>query len=127
MKSSEFSGFYKLTPEERLGEVAEFAGLTEEEKDLLLNSGALSINQTDRMIENVIGVFQLPVGVAINFLINGKDYLIPMAVEEPSVVAAASNAAKIVRKTGGFYTSSTGPIMIGQVQVIGVKSPFTQG
>lgn len=124
MKSSEFSGFYKLTPEKRLGEVAEFAGLTEEEKGLLLNSGALSINQADRMIENVIGAFQLPVGVAINFLVNGKDYLIPMAVEEPSVVAAASNAAKVVRKTGGFYTSSTGPIMIGQVQVVDVKSPF---
>ena len=124
MKTSEFSGFYKLTPEERLNEVAEFAGLTEEEKGLLLNSGTLTIDQADRMIENVIGTFQLPLGIAVNFLINGKDYLIPMAVEEPSVVAAASNAARIVRKTGGFYTSSTGPIMIAQVQVVNVKDSF---
>lgn len=124
MKTSEVSGFYKLPPVQRLKEVAEFAGLTEEEQKLMLNTGALSLDQADRMIENVIGAFQLPLGVAVNFLINGKDYLIPMSIEEPSVVAAASNAAKIVRKTGGFFTSNTGPIMKAQVQVVNVKDPF---
>lgn len=124
MKTSEVSGFYKLSPKQRLAEVAEFAGLTEDEQKLILNTGALSLDQADRMIENVIGAFQLPLGVAVNFLINGKDYLIPMSVEEPSVVAAASNAAKIVRKTGGFFTSNTGPIMKAQVQVVNVKDPF---
>jgi hydroxymethylglutaryl-CoA reductase len=124
VKTSEVSGFYKLSPKQRLAEVAEFAGLTEDEQKLILNTGALSLDQADRMIENVIGAFQLPLGVAVNFLINGKDYLIPMSVEEPSVVAAASNAAKIVRKTGGFFTSNTGPIMKAQVQVVNVKDPF---
>jgi len=76
------------------------------------------------MIENVIGAFQLPVGIAVNFLINGKEYLIPMAIEEPSVVAAASNAAGMARKSGGFFTSSTGPIMIAQIQVVNIKDPF---
>jgi len=75
------------------------------------------------MIENVIGAFPLPLGVATNFLINNRDYLIPMAIEEPSVVAAASHAAKMVRDGGGFNTSSTPPIMIGQIQVVNVKDP----
>ena len=73
------------------------------------------------MIENVIGTIPIPIGIAVNFLINGKDYLIPMAIEEPSVVAAASYAAKIARKSGGFRASSTKPIMIGQIQVVDVK------
>lgn len=124
MKTSKYSGFYKLKPEERLKKVAEFANLTDEEQKALLNTGELSISQADYMIENVVGAFQLPVGVALNFLINGKDYLIPMAVEEPSVVAAASNAARMARETGGFFTSNTGPIMIAQIQVIDVKDPF---
>jgi hydroxymethylglutaryl-CoA reductase len=76
------------------------------------------------MIENVIGTMPIPLGVATNFLINGRDYLIPMAIEEPSVVAAASNAAKMARVRGGFNTSSTGPVMIGQIQVVGVADPF---
>lgn len=124
MKTSSFSGFYKLTPAERLKEVAEFAGLSEEEQQTFLNTGALSLTQADHMIENVIGAFQLPVGVALNFLINGKDYIIPMAVEEPSVVAAASNAARMARDAGGFFTGNTGPVMIAQVQVINVQDPF---
>lgn len=76
------------------------------------------------MIENVIGTYQLPVGVAMNFLINGKEYVIPMVLEEASVVAAASNAAKMARTGGGFTTSYTGNIMIAQVQCIGVANPF---
>ncbi|MEM4733494.1 MAG: hydroxymethylglutaryl-CoA reductase, degradative [Candidatus Bathyarchaeia archaeon] len=122
-KSSAISGFYKLSPKERLALVKEFAGLSDEECALLLNTGSLPLELADRMIENVVGAFPLPLGIAVNFLINGKNYLIPMAIEEPSVVAAASYAAKMVREGGGFHTSSTPPIMIGQIQVVDLKNP----
>jgi hydroxymethylglutaryl-CoA reductase len=122
-KTSKLSGFYKLSPEERLKVVKEFAGLSEEEVKILRTTGSLKLEQADRMIENVIGTTELPLGIAVNFLINGKDYLIPMAIEEPSVVAAASNAARMARAKGGFQTSSTEPIMIGQIQLTGVKDP----
>ncbi len=122
-KTSELKGLYKLPPSERLSLVAKFADLTYEETEILRKSGALSLEQADKMIENVIGTFQLPLGVATNFLINNKDYLIPMVIEEPSVVAAASNAAKIARVRGGFFTESTKPVMIGQIQVTNVKNP----
>jgi len=123
-KSSLISGFYKLSPKERLQFVKEFAGLTDEEEALLQNTGSLPLDLADRMIENVVGAIPIPLGVAVNFLINRRDYLIPMAIEEPSVVAAASYAAKMARDGGGFYTSSTPPIMIGQVQVVGMKDPY---
>lgn len=122
-KTSRLSGFYKFSCEERLRLVEDFAGLTKEDAKLLTATGALSLEQADRMIENVIGVTQIPLGVATNFQINDKDYLIPMAIEEPSVVAAASNAAKMARKKGGFATNSTGPVMIGQVQAVDVPNP----
>jgi hydroxymethylglutaryl-CoA reductase len=93
--------------------------LSEEEVNLF--SSCLSIEVADRMIENVLGTFELPLGVAVNFLINGKDYLIPMATEESSVVAAASNAAKIARVKGGFKTECSKPLMIGQIQILEVK------
>jgi len=120
-KSSSVSGFYKLNPKERLAFVKEFAGLSDEECLLLQNTGSLPLDLADHMIENVVGAFPLPLGMGVNFLINQQDYLIPMAIEEPSVVAAASNAAKMVRKGGGFHTSSTPPIMIGQIQAVGMK------
>lgn len=123
MKTSNYSGFYKLSPAERLNEVAEFAGLTEEEKATIADADSLDIEKADNMIENVIGRFSLPMGVALNFCINGKDVLIPMVTEEPSVVAAASNAAKMARKRGGFTTSSTGSTMIAQVQLIDIPDP----
>jgi len=123
-KSSALSGFYKLTPKERLNLVKEIAGLTEEEATMLQNTGSLSLDVADRMIENVIGAFPIPLGIGVNFLINGRDCLIPMAIEEPSVVAAASYAAKMVRDGGGFHTSSTPPIMIGQIQAVGIKDPY---
>ena len=123
-RSSSVSGFYKLSPEERLRVLKEFANLTDEEAALLRNAGSLPLELADRMIENVVGVFPLPLGIAVNFLVNDKDYLIPMAIEEPSVVAAASYAAKMARDGGGFHTSSTPPVMIGQVQVVGVKDPY---
>ncbi|TRO48742.1 hydroxymethylglutaryl-CoA reductase, degradative [Candidatus Bathyarchaeota archaeon] len=117
-KSSQISGFYKRTPKERLALVKEFAGLSDEECDLLQNTGSLTLQAADRMIENVVGVFPLPLGIGVNFFINNRDYLIPMAIEEPSVVAAASYAAKMVREGGGFHTSSTPPVMIGQIQLV---------
>jgi len=126
MKSSRIPGFYKLPVEERLKKVAEFANLTEEETDLLKKEGNLDLEIADRMIENVIGTMAYPFGIATNFLINEKDYLIPMVIEEPSVVAAASNAAKMTRSKGGIYTSSTGPIMIGQIQLVNIKDPYAQ-
>ncbi len=123
-KISQISGFYKLSPRERLTIVKEFAGLTDEETEILWKTGVLGIEQADRMIENVVGTTEIPLGIAVNFLINGKDYLIPMAIEEPSVVAAASNAAKIARAKGGFSATTTAPIMIGQIQLTHVSDPF---
>jgi len=123
MKTSILPKFYNLPFEERLRIVKDFAGLTEEETAILKNSGSLPIETAERMIENVVGVAHVPLGIAVNFIINGKPYLIPMAIEEPSVVAAASHAAKLAAVKGGFFTSSTEPIMIGQIQVVGVKEP----
>ncbi len=117
MKNSTYSGFYKLSVEERLKEVAEFANLEDKHIKTIQNPEVLDIEKADNMIENVIGRFTLPLGVALNFMINGKDYIIPMVTEEASVVAAASNAAKLARDSGGFYTNNTGSIMIAQVQV----------
>ena len=119
-KSSVISGFYKLPPKERLAIIKDFAGLTDEEVRFLENTGSLPMDVADHMVENVIGVIPEPLGIGVNFQINGKDYLIPMATEEPSVIAAASYAAKMVRDGGGFHTSSTAPIMIGQIQVVSV-------
>lgn len=122
-RTSRLSGFYKLKPEERLRVVAEFADLTDEEAQLLCRTGTLTLDQADRMIENVVGVFPVPLGVAVNFTINGRDYLVPMATEEPSVVAACSNAARLARIKGGFWTTSTGPLMRAQIQAIRVIDP----
>lgn len=120
MKTSEFSGFYKLSPEERLNEIVELTGITETEVNSIKNTNALTIEKADHMVENVIGTYSLPLGIAVNFLINNKDYVIPMVTEEPSVIAAASNAAKMARDNGGIFASNTGPIMIAQIQVINV-------
>ena len=125
-KTSRIPSFYKLTIDERLKKVTEFANLTEEEVGLLKKVGNLDLDIADRMIKNVIGTMAYPFAVAVNFLINGKDYLVPMVLEEPSVVAAASNAARFMRRDGGIHVESTGPIMIGQVQVVGVKDPWYQ-
>lgn len=124
-RTSKISGFYKLPPQQRLSAVKEFAGLSDEEVSIISATGALKYEQVDRMVENVIGIMPVPLGVAVNFLINGKDYLIPMAIEEPSVIAAASNAAKMARAKGGFTTSSTGPVMRGLIQVTGIKDPYS--
>ena len=117
MKTSRLSGFYKLSVEERLKIVKDFADLSDEEVELLKTS-KIGLDKANAMIENVIGTFELPIGIATNFLIDGKDYLVPMVIEEPSVVAAASHGAKIARVKGGFTTYYTGSIMIGQIQVL---------
>jgi hydroxymethylglutaryl-CoA reductase len=124
MRSSEISNFYKLKPSERLKVVREFANLDDSETEAIGSLAGLKMETADRMIENVIGAVPIPLGVATNFLVNGKDYLVPMAIEEASVVAAASNAAKMARKLGGFRTSNSGPVMIGQIQTIGVSDPY---
>lgn len=123
MKTSAYSGFFKLSVEDRLKEVVEFANLTEDEKNILENPMCLDMEKADHMIENVIGRFTLPMGVGINFVINGKDYVVPMVSEEPSVIAAASNMAKLARTNGGFVASNTGSVMIAQVQLIEVEDP----
>ncbi len=122
-KSSEVPGFYRRSIAERREFVREWAGLSEEEARVYDFPPGVDPGVLDRMIENVIGVMPLPLGIATNFTINGKDYLIPMAIEEPSVVAAASNAAKVARAAGGFHAQSTAPVMIGQVQILHVPDP----
>ena len=122
-RTSHISGFYKLTPRERVQILKDYASLTDEEVRTLLSTGSLKMELANRMIENVVGTFPLPLGIAVNFLINGRDYLIPMAIEEPSVVAAASYAAKMARVSGGFFASSTKPIMIGQIQAVDINDP----
>ena len=124
MKTSSYSGFFKLSTEERMKEVAEFCGLTQEEQAILKDANSLDMDKADHMIENVIGRYTYPLGVAINFVINGKDYVIPMVTEEPSVVAACSNAAKMARPGGGFTTDYTGSVMISQIQLLDVPAPF---
>ncbi|MBI4790085.1 MAG: hydroxymethylglutaryl-CoA reductase, degradative [Chloroflexi bacterium] len=118
--SSRLAGFYRQKPSERQSEIGERYGLKQAEIDALTRGG-LSLELANRLIENVIGVYSIPLGIAANFQINGRDYLIPMAIEEPSVVAAASHAAKLVRDAGGFTASADAPIMIGQVQVLGLS------
>ncbi|RME44397.1 MAG: hydroxymethylglutaryl-CoA reductase, degradative [Chloroflexi bacterium] len=118
--SSRISGFYKLSLDERRRLVQRIAGLTDEQIDRLTTECGLTSEEADHLIENVIGVYGLPLGVAVNFRINGRDVLVPMVVEEPSVVAACSYAARLAREAGGFTAESDPPVMIGQIQVLDV-------
>ncbi|MEN5249817.1 MULTISPECIES: hydroxymethylglutaryl-CoA reductase, degradative [Brucella] len=122
--NSRLENMRNLSPAARLAKVADAVSLSNEEADVFSHAG-LPVDLANGMIENVIGVFELPIGIATNFTINGRDYLIPMAVEEPSVVAAASYMARIARKCGGFQTSSTGPLMRAQVQVLKLSDPYS--
>ncbi len=123
-KNSRIQGFYQLDPQQRLERVGAFDGLnTNDLHTLRGGQGVLSLERADKMIENVVGTFELPLGIATNFQINGHDKLIPMVVEEPSIVAGASYAARLARAGGGFWASSTAPIMIGQVQLVHVPAP----
>ena len=119
-KSSKVSGFYKMPVKKRIEFVKEFSDLTEE--DVNIFSSSLDIETADRMVENVLGNFELPLGLAVNFVINDKDYIIPMVTEESSVIAAASNAAKIARIKGGFTTECSSPLMIGQLQLLHIDN-----
>ncbi len=119
MPSSRIPGFYNLSLNERLVQAAAAADQTPETL-APWTSGGLSPEAADHMIENVIGLHSLPVGLGLNFLVNGREVLVPMAVEEPSVVAGASFMAKLARAGGGFTATTTDPLMIGQMQVINV-------
>jgi len=123
--TSRIPGFYNLSIDERRKKIAELTGLSEDEVSLLSKEGNLSIEVADRMVENVIGTMAYPFSVALNFLIDNREYIVPMVIEETSVVAAASNAAKMTRSRGGIFTEATDPIMIGQVQLTGVSDPFS--
>ena len=123
MDKSRFPNFYRLSIKDRVEAVYERGLISEEDYLALKNQQQqLDLHSADKMIENVIGVMGLPIGLGLNFLINGKDYVIPLAVEEPSVVAALSSAAKIFRNHGGFQAESSDPILIGQVQVVNIKN-----
>ena len=129
MPDSSFSKFFEKSRKDRLDIVASFANLTDEELDILQSTdGGVSFDKADKMIENAIGTFALPLGVATNFKINGKDYVVPMVIEEPSVIAAASKGAKIARIKGGFEVSADESFSIGQIQMldIDISSAVTQ-
>src|SRR5574341_1938979 len=119
MTDSRISGFYNMTLEERRAQLVEAAPQTPEDLSAWM-TGGLSPEAADHMIENVIGLHSLPLGIALNFQVNGRDVLVPMAIEEPSVVAGASFMAKLARASGGFTATTTEPLMIGQMQVIHV-------
>ena len=121
--NSRIPGFKDRTVAERRAVVAERVGLDPALLAALDPSAGLSIDAADHMVENVLGVLGVPVGIATNFVVNGRDYLVPMATEEPSVVAAASNAARMAREHGGFHTSHTGPVMQAQIQLLDVVDP----
>jgi len=117
-QSSRLIGFYDRPLEKRVERVARWAELTEEETEVLRGTMGLGLTRADQMIENVVGLHSLPLGVAVNFVVNGRDVLVPMVIEEPSVVAGASFAAKLARAGGGFQATATAPEMIGQLQVL---------
>jgi hydroxymethylglutaryl-CoA reductase len=120
--SSRMPGFYNKTLSERLQAIVEQSGLSQEESAAFSING-LSLDGADHMIENVIGLYSLPVGIATNFRVNNKEVLIPMVIEEPSVVAGASLAARLAREGGGFTASSDAPVMIAQMQILDVVNP----
>jgi hydroxymethylglutaryl-CoA reductase len=120
MTTSRIAGFYNLSLGERLEKLSESAGLSSDELAAFQNSG-LTANQADHMVENAIGTFSLPLGIGLNFIVNGREVLVPMAIEEPSVVAGASFMAKLARAGGGFTAITSAPEMIGQMQVLEVK------
>jgi hydroxymethylglutaryl-CoA reductase len=124
-RSSRLAGFYNKTLTQRIETVSRWADLTEEEMATLRGAMGLDHERAAEMIENVVGLHALPLGIAANFLINGRDVLVPMVIEEPSVVAGASFAAKLARAGGGFEATTTAPEMIGQIQVLDVADPHS--
>jgi hydroxymethylglutaryl-CoA reductase len=124
-RSSRLAGFYKQSSGARVEEVAGWAGLNKQEIAVLRGAMGLSLERADQMIENVVGLHALPLGIAVNFLVNGRDVLVPMVIEEPSVVAGASLAAKLARAGGGFSARTTPPEMVGQIQVLDIADPWS--
>lgn len=124
MVTSRIPGFYKLSIDDRLAKLKEFAKLTDDEVKLLRNTGNLGDDVAEIMIENVVGGMTYPFAVAVNFLINNEEYMVPMVIEESSVVAAASNAARVMRRECGIRSIATDPIMIGQIQLVNVGNPY---
>ncbi len=122
MSDSSISRFFEKNRDERIRLVSKFSGLSVDEVKVLENSdGGITFEKADKMVENAIGTFSLPLGIATNFLINGKDYLVPMVIEEPSVIAAASKGAKTARIKGGFTAKAEESYSIGQIQLLDVK------
>ncbi|WP_100183174.1 hydroxymethylglutaryl-CoA reductase, degradative [Candidatus Nitrosotenuis aquarius] len=115
------SKFFEKSRKERIDEVSKFANLTPEERQILEGAGGIGFDQADKMVENAIGTFSFPLGIATNFVINNKEYLVPMVIEEPSVIAAASKAAKIAKIHGGFRMQNEESYSIGQIQIINVN------
>lgn len=122
MKSSRIPGFYNMSVDQRRKLLKDNYDLTDEQMSNLTDNPSLSLDKADNMIENVIGTFELPLGMGLNFVINGNEYTVPMAIEEASVVASASHIAKIVRSAGGFEAESRERLMIGQIQVVGCSN-----
>ncbi len=121
MPDSSISKFFEKSRQERLDVVADFSNLSNEELEILQNdNGGIFFDKADKMVENAIGTFSLPLGIATNFKINGKDYVVPMVIEEPSVIAAASKGAKVARIKGGFEVSADESFSIGQIQMLDV-------
>jgi hydroxymethylglutaryl-CoA reductase len=118
-RSSRIPGFYKLPLDERRRQIAKQVGI----EAARLSEPLLDEETANHMVENVVAVYGLPLGIALNFQINGRDLLVPMCVEEPSVIAAASNAAKMIRSGGGFHADADDPVMISQVQLTSVPEP----
>ncbi|MGH9999106.1 MAG: hydroxymethylglutaryl-CoA reductase, degradative [Nitrosopumilaceae archaeon] len=118
MVNSSISKFYEKSKKERIKAVASFCGLSKKEVEVIQNNGGISFDEADKMVENAIGTTAFPLGIATSFRINKKDYLVPMVIEEPSVIAAASKAAKIARKHGGFIMKADESYSIGQIQVV---------
>src|SRR5260370_9255075 len=120
-RTSRFPGFYKVTVQERRALVSEATGADPADIERALDGGGLEAETADKFVENVLGTYGLPYGVTLNVRVNDKDHVVPMVVEEPSVVAAASNAAKMVRAGGGFRVEIDAPLMISQIQLTHVK------
>ncbi|GIS97365.1 MAG: hypothetical protein CM1200mP24_06490 [Gammaproteobacteria bacterium] len=126
--SSRIPNFFKLDIDDRIRALYERGLLTDSDLHNLLNGQhTLKRHVADKMIENVIGVLGLPLGLGLNFLVNGKDYVIPLSVEEPSIVAGLSGPARTPRLSGGFESSSSEPILIGQVQIVNLENPQKSG
>lgn len=125
-KGSRISGFYRLSLDARRADLTVRTGLGPEDL-AVLDRGGLDVETADHLIENVVGIYALPLGLALNFRVNGRDVIVPMAVEEPSVIAAASNAARMVREGGGFTAEADDPVMTAQIELCDVRDPGGAG